>query len=195
MPSVPIYIQEKIHPQTIIEDVRRTVRKETPAQPSLFADFNGLEFEEMIDFYRHGANWSNRMILGDSLYVMTSLAEKEGLKGQVQMIYIDPPYGIKFGSNWQVSTRKRDVKDRKAGDMTRQPEQIRAFRDTWKLGIHSYLAYLRDRLVVARELLTETGSVFLQMGDKNLHLVRSVLDEVFGSENFCGLIAFQKTQN
>ena len=195
VPSVPIYIQEKIHPQTIIEDVRRTVRKETPAQPSLFADFNGLEFEEMIDFYRHGANWSNRMILGDSLYVMTSLAEKEGLKGQVQMIYIDPPYGIKFGSNWQVSTRKRDVKDGKAGDVTRQPEQIRAFRDTWKLGIHSYLAYLRDRLVVARELLTETGSVFLQMGDENLHLVRSVLDEVFGSENFCGLIAFQKTQN
>jgi len=193
VPSVPIYIQEKIHPQTIIEDVRRTVRKETPAQPSLFADFNGLEFEEMIDFYRHGANWSNRMILGDSLYVMTSLAEKEGLKGQVQMIYIDPPYGIKFGSNWQVSTRKRDVKDGKAGDVTRQPEQIRAFRDTWKLGIHSYLAYLRDRLVVARELLTETGSVFVQIGDENVHLVRCLMDEVFGSENFCGLIAFQKT--
>jgi adenine-specific DNA-methyltransferase len=192
VPSVPIYIQEKIHPQTIIEDVRRTVRKEIQAQFTLFADFNGLEFEEMIDFYNHGANWSNRMILGDSLYVMTSLAEKEGLKGQVQMIYIDPPYGIKFGSNWQVSTRKRDVKDGKAADVTRQPEQIRAFRDTWKLGIHSYLAYLRDRLVVARELLTETGSVFVQMGDENLHLVRSVLDEVFGSENFVSLIYFRK---
>ena len=115
---------------------------------------------------------------------MTSLAEKEGLKGKVQCIYIDPPYGIKFGSNWQVSTRKRDVKDGKAEDATRQPEQVRAFRDTWELGIHSYLAYLRDRLVVARELLTETGSVFVQIGDENVHLVRSVLDEVFGSENF-----------
>jgi len=191
--SVPIYIQEKIHPQSIIEDVRRTEKKEAPAQASLFADFNGIEFEEMIDFYHHGTNWSNRMILGDSLYVMTSLAEKEGLKGQVQMIYIDPPYGIKFGSNWQVSTRKRDVKDGKAADVTRQPEQIRAFRDTWKLGIHSYLSYLRDRLVVARELLTETGSVFVQIGDENVHLVRCLMDEVFGSENFCGLIAFQKT--
>jgi len=193
VPSVPIYIQEKIHPQTIIEDVRRTIRKGTPVQPSLFADFNGLEFEEMIDFYNHGANWANRMILGDSLYVMTSLAEKEGLKGQVQMIYIDPPYGIKFGSNWQVSTRKRDVKDGKAGDVTRQPEQIRAFRDTWKLGIHSYLAYLRDRLVVARELLTETGSVFVQIGDENVHLVRCLMDEVFGSENFVNQIGFRKT--
>ena len=124
------------------------------------------------------------MILGDSLLVMTSLAEKEGLKGKVQIIYLDPPYGIKFGSNWQVSTRKRDVKDGKAEDATRQPEQMRAFRDTWKLGIHSYLAYLRDRLVVARDLLTETGSVFVQIGDENVHLVRCVLDEVFGSENF-----------
>ena len=125
------------------------------------------------------------MILGDSLLVMTSLAEKEGLKGKVQTIYLDPPYGIKFGSNWQVSTRKRDVKDGKAEDATRQPEQVRAFRDTWKLGIHSYLAYLRDRLVVARDLLTETGSVFVQIGDENVHLVRCVMDEVFGSENFC----------
>ena len=132
------------------------------------------------------------MILGDSLLVMTSLAEKEGLKGKVQMIYLDPPYGIKFGSNWQVSTRKRDVKDGKAEDATRQPEQVRAFRDTWKLGIHSYLAYLRDRLVVARELLTETGSVFVQIGDENVHLVRCVLDEVFGSENFVAQISFQK---
>ncbi len=190
--SVPIYIQEKIHPQSIIEDVRRTEKKEAPAQASLFADFNGIEFEEMIDFYHHGTNWSNRMILGDSLYVMTSLAEKEGLKGQVQMIYIDPPYGIKFGSNWQVSTRKRDVKDGKAADVTRQPEQIMAFRDTWKLGIHSYLSYLRDRLVVSRELLTETGSVFVQIGDENVHLVRCLLDEVFGSENFVALIYFRK---
>jgi adenine-specific DNA-methyltransferase len=133
------------------------------------------------------------MILGDSLLVMTSLAEKEGLKGKVQMIYIDPPYGIKFGSNWQVSTRKRDVKDGKAEDATRQPEQIRAFRDTWKLGIHSYLAYLRDRLLVARELLTETGSVFVQIGDENVHLLRCVMDEVFGSENFISIISVTKT--
>lgn len=133
------------------------------------------------------------MILGDSLLVMTSLAEKEGLKGKVQTIYIDPPYGIKFGSNWQVSTRKRDVKDGRAEDATRQPEQVRAFRDTWKLGIHSYLAYLRDRLVAARELLTETGSVFVQIGDENVHLVRNVLDEVFGSENFVAQISFKST--
>jgi adenine-specific DNA-methyltransferase len=147
----------------------------------------------MVEFYRHDQNWSNRMILGDSLLVMTSLAEKEGLKGKVQMIYIDPPYGIKFGSNWQVSTRKRDVKDGSAGDATRQPEQIKAFRDTWKLGIHSYLAYLRDRLVVARDLLTETGSIFVQIGDENMHLVRSLMDEVFGSDNFVSLITVKKT--
>ena len=159
---------------------------------ALFSDFNGIEFEDLIDFYHHEQNWANRMILGDSLLVMTSLAEKEGLKGQVQMIYLDPPYGIKFGSNWQVSTRKRDVKDGKADDATRQPEQIKAFRDTWELGIHSYLAYLRDRLTVARELLTESGSVFVQIGDENVHLVRCLMDEVFGSENFCPLIHFVK---
>jgi adenine-specific DNA-methyltransferase len=133
------------------------------------------------------------MILGDSLLVMTSLAEKEGLKGQVQTIYIDPPYGIKFGSNWQVSTRKRDVTDGKDSDLTRQPEQIRAYRDTWAIGIHSYLAYLRDRLTVARDLLTATGSVFVQIGDANVHLVRSLLDEVFGSSNIIAEITFRKT--
>ena len=147
----------------------------------------------MIEFYKHEHKWANRMILGDSLMVMTSLGEKEGLKGKVQMIYFDPPYGIKFGSNWQVSTRKRDVKDSKADDVVRQPEQIKAFRDTWKLGIHSYLSYMRDRLVASRELLTESGSVFVQIGDENVHLVRSLLDEVFGSGNFISIIAFQKT--
>jgi adenine-specific DNA-methyltransferase len=173
--AVPIYIQEKIHPQAIIDALPR-IEKTGPRQLDLFADFNGLpeDFEQRIDFYKHDGHWSNRMILGDSLLVMTSLAEKEGLKGKVQSIYIDPPYGIKFGSNWQVSTRKRDVKDGKAEDATRQPEQVRAFRDTWQLGIHSYLAYLRDRLVVARELLTESGSVFVQIGDENVHLVRCV---------------------
>jgi DNA modification methylase len=196
VPVVPIYIQEKIHPQAIIDGMPR-IEKPAKDQIDLFADFNGLpaDFDQRVDFYQHDGHWSNRMILGDSLLVMTSLAEKEGLKGSVQTIYFDPPYGIKFGSNWQVSTRKRDVKDGKAEDATRQPEQVRAFRDTWKLGIHSYLAYLRDRLVAARELLTETGSVFVQIGDENVHLVRSVLDEVFGSENFCALIPFKKTSS
>ncbi|MBY0262087.1 MAG: site-specific DNA-methyltransferase, partial [Phycisphaerales bacterium] len=171
------------------------------AGPGLFADpyaaFNGLPsaFSDRVDFYRHQGHWQNRLILGDSLLVMNSLAEKEGLKGRVQMVYFDPPYGIKFGSNWQVSTRKRDVKDGKAEDVVRQPEQMRAFRDTWELGIHSYLSYIRDRLIVARELLTESGSIFVQIGDENVHLVRSVLDEVFGSENFCGQITVQKTSS
>jgi adenine-specific DNA-methyltransferase len=207
VPVVPIYIQEKIHPQALIEDLRAhaapkgegVAERRAAYQASLFADFNGMEddFERKVDFYTHESesqpHWSNRMILGDSLLVMTSLAEKEGLNGKVQMIYLDPPYGIKFGSNWQVSMRKRDVKDGKAEDATRQPEQIRAFRDTWKLGIHSYLAYLRDRLTVARELLTDTGSIFVQIGDENVHLVRSLLDEVFGSENSISLVSFKKT--
>jgi adenine-specific DNA-methyltransferase len=199
VPVVPIYIQEKIHPQALIENLRDTAPAGEPEpELTLFADFNGVrDFRQKIDFYSHDLGsqpkWSNRMILGDSLLVMQSLAEKEGLKGQVQMIYIDPPYGIKFGSNWQVSTRKRDVKDGKVEDATRQPEQVKAFRDTWELGIHSYLSYMRDRLVVARELLTESGSVFVQIGDENVHLVRCLLDEVFGSENFVGQIAVKKT--
>ena len=194
VPIVPIYIQEKIHPQAIIDSLPRTAKPDDK-QIDFFADFNELpaDFADRVDFYHHEGNWSNRLILGDSLLVMTSLAEKEGLKGKVQTIYIDPPYGIKFASNWQVSTRKRDVKDGKATDATRQPEQVRAYRDTWKLGIHSYLAYLRDRLVVARDLLTETGSVFVQIGAENVHLVRCVLDEVFGSENFISLITFATT--
>lgn len=193
VPVVPIYIQEKIHPQAIINDLPRKVNQ-GPQQLSMFADFNGLpeEFDQKIDFYNHEGHWQNRMILGDSLLVMTSLAEKERLKGRVQCIYLDPPYGIKFGSNWQVSTRKRDVRDGRAEDATRQPEQVRAFRDTWKLGIHSYLSYLRDRLEVAKELLTETGSIFVQIGDENVHLVRCVLDEVFGVENFISIIPFRK---
>jgi len=195
VPIVPVYIQEKIHPHAIIEGLRDTAKPgEEEPEIMLFSDFNGIEdFEKRVDFYNHEGNWSNRMILGDSLLVMSSLAEKEGLKGKVQMIYIDPPYGIKFGSNWQVSTRKRDVKDGKVEDATRQPEQIRAFRDTWELGIHSYLAYLRDRLVAARDLLTETGSVFVQIGDENVHLVRCLMDEVFGSENFVSQISYATT--
>jgi len=202
VPAVPIYIQEKIHPQALINDLLAQAArpgaglKEAAAayQLALFADFNGgpEEFDQKVEFYQHEQNWANRMILGDSLLVMASLAEKEGLRGRVQMMYIDPPYGIKFGSNWQVSTRKRDVKDGKAEDATRQPEQIRAFRDTWKLGIHSYLAYLRDRLVVARELLTETGSMFVQINSENSHLMRNLLDEVFGSDNFVADVYFRK---
>jgi adenine-specific DNA-methyltransferase len=200
VPVVPIYIQEKIHPQALIENLRDTAKAgEKEPEQLLFSDFNGIDddFERKIDFYSHDLGtqpkWTNRLILGDSLLVMTSLAEKEGLKGKVQTIYFDPPYGIRFGSNWQVSTRKRNVADGKAEDTTRQPEQIRAFRDTWKIGVHSYLAYLRDRLIVARELLTETGSVFLQIGDENVHLVRCLIDEVFGSENFVTFIPFAKT--
>ncbi|HMS56164.1 MAG TPA: site-specific DNA-methyltransferase, partial [Fimbriimonadaceae bacterium] len=209
VPTVPIYIQEKISPAAIIADLKRHAPSPpTPspargegAQPTLFFDdFNHMELEEgedkfskEVEFYEHEKNWTNRMILGDSLLVMNSLAEKEGLKGKVQCIYIDPPYGIKFGSNWQVSTRKRDVKDGKFEDAAREPEVVRAFRDTWAKGIHSYLSYLRDRLQVAHDLLTETGSIFVQIGDENVHLVRCLLDEVFGSENFVGQIAFAKT--
>jgi len=192
----PIYIQEKIDPRVIIEDLRRTAKRtEDEPELTLFDTFDGLDELELVDFYRHEANWSNRMILGDSLNAMASLVEREGLRGQVQMIYVDPPYGIKFNSNWQVSARRRNVTDGKIEDASREVEQIKAFRDTWELGIHSYLSYLRDRLAVARDLLTETGSIFFQIGDENVHLVRSLLDEVFGSENFAGHILFYKTSS
>jgi adenine-specific DNA-methyltransferase len=190
----PIFIQEKIDPRVLIENLRQTSKIGEPEpELTLFDTFDGLDGLDIVDFYQHEANWSNRMILGDSLQVMASLAEREGLRGKVQMIYIDPPYGIKFGSNWQVSTRSRDVKDGKLEDATFEVEQIKAFRDTWELGIHSYLAYLRDRLVVARDLLTDSGSCFVQIGDDNVHIVRSLMDEVFGSENFVVQIAFTKS--
>lgn len=190
----PIYIQEKIDPRVLIENLRKTAKADEPEpEYALFDTFDGLDELDTVDFYKHDANWANRMILGDSLQVMASLADREQLRGKVQMIYIDPPYGIKFGSNWQASARSRDVKDGKLESASREAEQIKAFRDTWELGIGSYLTYLRDRLVVARDLLTESGSVFVQIGDQNVHLVRSVLDEVFGSENFAGQIAFRTT--
>jgi adenine-specific DNA-methyltransferase len=189
-----IYIQEKTDPRVIIENLRNTAKRpDDEPELALFDNFDGLNELDLVDFYRHQANWSNRMILGDSLNVMASLAEREGLRGKVQMIYVDPPYGIKFGSNWQVSTRKREVKDGKLEDASREVEQIKAFRDTWELGIHSYLSYLRDRLTIAKDLLTESGSIFVQIGDENIHLVRSLMDEVFGSENFCSQIGFKKT--
>ena len=193
----PLFIQEKVHPKVLIDDLRQRSKEtgdgESSVQTDLFADFNGLpSADAQTEFYQHDANWSNRMILGDSLQVMASLAEREGLRGKVQCIYIDPPYGIKFNSNFQWSTTSRDVRDGKAEHITREPEQVKAFRDTWRDGIHSYLTYLRDRLTVARDLLTESGSVFVQIGDENVHRVRALMDEVFGEENFIGLIWFRK---
>ncbi len=194
-----IYVQEKVHPKVIIDDLtRRTAaaREAATDAPDLFADFNGLANPEArAEFYQHGLNWANRMILGDSLQVMASLAGRESLRGKVQCIYFDPPYGIKFNSNWQVSTLSRDVKDGKREDVSREPEQVKAFRDTWKDGIHSYLTYLRDRLTVARELLTESGSIFVQIGDENVHRVRAVMDEVFGESNLCAVIPFVTTSS
>ncbi len=194
----PLYIQEKVHPKAIIDDLVRRSKKKAEKEsdaPDLFADFNGLDPEARTEFYLHDQHWSNRMILGDSLHVMASLATREGLKGKVQCIYIDPPYGIKFNSNWQVSTASRDVKDGKREDISREPEQVKAFRDTWKDGIHSYLTYLRDRLSVARELLTDSGSIFVQIGDENVHRVRALMDEVFGEENLLSEIAFRTTSS
>lgn len=193
--AMPIFIQEKIHPRNLIKDIENiSQEKERDPQMNFFADFNGVpKGVEKTDFYHYEKNWTNRMILGDSLQVMASLAEKEGLRGQVQCVYMDPPYGIKFNSNFHWSTTTTDVKDGKAENITREPEMVKAFRDTWRYGIHSYLSYLRDRLTVARDLLTESGSVFVQIGDENVHRVRSVMDEVFGEDNFVSEIIFAKT--
>jgi adenine-specific DNA-methyltransferase len=194
----PLYIQEKVHAKALIDDLLRETKERQHAEggltPDLFADFNGVPHDaDKTEFYAHDQNWSNRMILGDSLQVMASLAEREGLRGKVQCIYLDPPYGIKFNSNFQWSTTSRDVKDGNAGHITREPEQVKAFRDTWRDGIHSYLTYLRDRLTVARDLLTESGSIFVQIGDENVHRVRALLDEVFGDGNAMSEIGFAKT--
>ena len=193
----PLFIQEKVHPKVLIDDLqRRSQEREQAAdeQLDLFADFNGLPDDNArTEFYRHDANWSNRMILGDSLQVMASLAEREGLRGKVQCIYLDPPYGIKFNSNFQWSTTSRDVRDGKAEHITRESEQVKAFRDTWRDGIHSYLTYLRDRLTVARDLLTESGTIFVQIGNENVHRIRALMDEIMGKENYVGTVVFQKT--
>jgi adenine-specific DNA-methyltransferase len=200
--AAPLYIQEKVHPKVLVDDLRRQserrreakAQQQTGAMVDLFADFNGLPSEAArTEFYQHDAHWANRFILGDSLQVMASLAEREGLRGKVQCIYFDPPYGIKFNSNFQWSTTSRDVKDGNAEHITREPEQVKAFRDTWRDGIHSYLTYLRDRLTVARDLLTESGSVFVQIGDENVHRVRAVMDEVFGEQNCIAEIIVEKT--
>jgi adenine-specific DNA-methyltransferase len=200
--AVPIYIQEKVHPKAVINDIRRRQEgvEDWPYDseaPDLFADFNGIPaVEDKLKYYEHdqvGLKWSNRLILGDSLAVMASLAEKEGLRGKVQMIYLDPPYGIKFNSNWQVSTRDTGVKDGRREFESREPEVVRAFRDTWTKGVNTYLSYLRDRLRMSQDLLAETGSCFVQIGEENLHLVRNLLDEVFGDENFISTVTVQKT--
>lgn len=196
----PLYIQEKIHPKVLIDDLLRTTQEsqhdDGQITADLFSDFNGIpKGVDKTDFYQHDQNWTNRMILGDSLQVMASLAEREGLRGKVQCIYFDPPYGIKFNSNFQWSTSSRDVKDGSAAHITREPEQVKAFRDTWRNGIHSYLAYLRDRFTVARDLLADSGSIFVQIGDENIHRVRAVMDEVFGDDNCVALIQCSKTSS
>ncbi len=190
VPTVSLHVHERIDPRTIIEAVRKRNGNGRPAQGSLFEEERSAPLREAVEFYQHAHGWSNRLVAGDSLLVMNSLLEKEGMAGKVQMIYIDPPYGIKYRSNFQPFVNKRDVKD-KDEDLTAEPEQIRAFRDTWELDIHSYLTYLRDRLLLARELLTESGSVFVQISDENVQYVRALMDEVFGPANFMSLISFR----
>jgi len=196
--TVSLHVHERVDPATILANAAKRLKGKDAGtqwkQPDLFAaPFENLPLRQALDFYSHEKGWSNRLVAGDSLLVMNSLLTKESMGGKVQMIYIDPPYGIKYGSNFQPFTNKRDVKDRSDADLTQEPEMIKAFRDTWELGIHSYLTYLRDRLILARELLSDSGSVFFQIGDENSHLVRAVVDEVFGRENFLSEIVFQKT--
>jgi adenine-specific DNA-methyltransferase len=192
--TVSLHVHEKIDPASILKGLRSRLAETTPMQGDLFAEaFRSAPLREAMDFYKHDRGWANRFVLGDSLVMMNSLLRKEGMAGQVQMIYFDPPYGIKYGSNFQPFVNKRDVKDRSDADLTQEPEMIKAFRDTWELGIHSYLAYLRDRLLLAKELLHESGSVFVQISDENLHLVRNLMDEIFGAENYCSTIQVQKT--
>jgi adenine-specific DNA-methyltransferase len=195
--TVSLHVHERIDPATILGVIRRRM-KDTPADASQGDFFRAwfeepLAWREAVEFYKHDRGWGNRLVAGDSLLVMNSLLQKEGMAGQVQMIYIDPPYGIRYGSNFQPFVNRRDVKDRRDEDLTQEPEMIKAFRDTWELGIHSYLTYLRDRLLLARKLLSDSGSVFAQISDENLHLVRNLADELFGSANLCGLIAYRTT--
>jgi adenine-specific DNA-methyltransferase len=196
--TVSLHVHERVDPATILANAAKRLKGQDASaqwrQPDLFAaPFENLPLRQALDFYHHEKGWSNRLVAGDSLLVMNSLLTKESMGGKLQMIYIDPPYGIKYGSNFQPFTNKRDVKDRSDADLTQEPEMIKAFRDTWELGIHSYLTYLRDRLMLARELLTESGSVFVQISDENLHHVREVMDDVFGADQFVGQIVFQKT--
>jgi len=190
VPTVSLHVHERIDPKTIIDSVKK--EDEGPRQQSLFETLK-RPLREVIEFYRHRDGWTNRLLAGDSLLVMNSLLEKEGLGGKVQMVYFDPPYGIKYGSNFQPFVNRRDVKDGKDQDLTAEPEMIKAFRDTWELGIHSYLSYLRDRLLLARELLHESGSIFVQISDENVHHVWEIMDEVFGEKNFVSIIILRKS--
>jgi adenine-specific DNA-methyltransferase len=198
VPTASLHVHERIDPRTII----RAVQKKNGhgggsgklVQRSLFEEpEENPPLREAIEFYKHAHGWTNRLIAGDSLMVMNSLLEKEGMAGKVQMVYIDPPYGIRYGSNFQPFVNNRNVKDGKDSDLTQEPEMLQAFRDTWELGVHSYLQSLRDRALLAKDLLSETGSIFVQIGDQNVHLVRALLDEIFGSQNSCALIAYAKT--
>jgi len=194
--TVSLHVHERVDPATILAHAAKRLGGRDAArqwqQSDLFAaPFENLPLRQALEFYRHEKGWANRLVAGDSLLVMNSLLTKESMGGRVQMIYMDPPYGIKYGSNFQPFVNKRDVKDRADQDLTQEPETIKAFRDTWELGIHSYLTYLRDRLLLARELLAESGSVFVQIGDENVHRVRAVMDEVFGEENFVSLISYK----
>ena len=191
VPTVSLHVHERIDPRTIVEAVRKHNGSGGEAQLSLFAQEREIPLRQEIEFYRHSHNWSNRLVAGDSLLVMNSLLQKENMAGKVQCVYMDPPYGIKYGSNFQPFVNKRDVKDGKDEDLTAEPEMIKAFRDTWELGIHSYLSYMRDRLLLARELLTDSGSVFVQISDENVHHVREIMDEVFGVGNFVSQINYR----
>lgn len=191
VPTVPLFIHERHSTKAILEGIKHRKAKGTTFD--LFGDGGGLDVTDKLDAYEHKGPWQNRMILGDSLQVMNSLLEFEGLGGQVQMVYMDPPYGVKFGSNFQPFVRKNKVDHGKDQEMTREPEMVKAYRDTWELGLHSYLTYLRDRLMLARELLQESGSIFVQISDENLHHVREVMDEVFGTQNFAAVISVRKT--
>ncbi|MBL8526008.1 MAG: site-specific DNA-methyltransferase, partial [Betaproteobacteria bacterium] len=196
VPTLPLFVHERLSTRAILETLKGHRRPEHTRQLDmfdLFADAERPIHEQVLKAYQYQDDWVNRMILGDSLVVMNSLLHYEGMRGAVQMIYLDPPYGVKFGSNFQPFVRKRDVAHNDDEDMTREPEMVKAYRDTWELGLHSYLTYLRDRLLISRELLSSTGSIFVQISDENLHHVREVMDEVFGAENFQAVITFSKT--
>ncbi len=193
VPTLPLFVHERLSTAAIIETLKGHKRDQSVSLFDLFADPQHSIADQVLRAYEHMDKWANRMILGDSLVVMNSLLHYENLGGQVQMIYMDPPYGIKYGSNFQPFVRKRDVSHNDDEDLTREPEMVQAYRDTWEVGLHSYLTYMRDRLLVARELLHPSGSVFVQISDENLHHVRELMDEVFGAENFCVVIAYRTT--